>query len=194
MGGALADNRIVILGGLSGVGKSTLLKSVDTSKYMIKNLGDMIEQIVEEVGHNEDRDDFKKQKSGTVMGRAAEAFRRVSAMNGDIIVDTHVSLKNGPRYTPGLPLNTLRLIPGLKGLIYIVASPQEISGRRAKDTARHRDTEEDTIQKQMDMDMATLSFYSSYLNISLYIINNREGRKEQATAELASALSDVFSD
>ncbi|MEM0150126.1 MAG: AAA family ATPase [Candidatus Micrarchaeaceae archaeon] len=188
------NNRIVILGGLSGVGKSTLLKSIDTSKYVIKNLGDIIEQIVEEEGDKEDRDDFKKQRGDVQMERAAEAFRKIGAMNGDIIVDTHVSLKNGPRYTPGLPMNTLRLIPGLVGLIYIVASPHEISSRRANDQTRHRDTEEDTIQKQMDMDMATLSFYSSYLNISLYIINNREGRKEQASSELRSALSDVFSD
>ncbi len=188
------NNRIVILGGISGVGKSTLLKSVDTSRYMVRNIGDMISDIVKEEGKDEDRDSFKKQRSDVQMGRAAEAFRRIDALNGDIIVDTHVSLKNGPRYTPGLPLNTMRLMPGLKGLIYIVASPHEISGRRARDATRHRDTEEDTIQKQMDMDMATLSFYSSYLNISLYIINNREGREEQASAELASALSDVFSD
>ena len=187
-------NRIVILGGLSGVGKSTLLKSIDTSKYVVKNLGDIIEQIVGEEDKEENRDDFKKQKSSVQMERAAEGFRRIDAMDGNIVVDTHVSLKNGPRYTPGLPLNTLKLIPGLKGLIYIVASPHEISSRRANDQTRHRDIEEDTIQKQMDMDMATLSFYSSYLNISLYIINNREGRKEQASSELRSALSDVFSD
>ncbi len=188
------NNRIVVLGGISGVGKSTLLKSADTSRYMIKNIGDIISDIVKEEGKGGDRDSFKKQRSEVQMSRAAEAFRRIDALNGDMIVDTHVSLKNRPRYTPGLPLNTMRLMPGLKGLVYIVASPHEISSRRARDVTRHRDTEEDTIQKQMDMDMATLSFYSSYLNISLYIINNREGREEQASAELASALSDVFSD
>ncbi len=187
-------NRIAILGGLSGVGKSTLLKSVGTGNYTVKNIGDMIAQILNEEGTNENRDDFKKQKSDMQIARAAEAFRRIDAMDGNIVVDTHVSLKNGPRYTPGLPINTLKLIKGLRGLVYIVAQPSEISGRRARDAERHRDTEEDTIQKQMDMDMATLSFYSSYLNISLYIINNREGRSEQASAELKSALSDIFSD
>ncbi len=185
---------MVLIVGISGAGKTTLLKRIP-EKYLIYNAGSLMLDIAKAENLASDRDGIKKLDLKTSTALREEAFKKLAELHGNIIVDTHITVENAEKslLTTGIEFSLASKLPVL-GLIYIDAPSREIFERRQTDAgmrSRESQTEED-LDKQRVIDLSVLSYYMTYLNIPLYIINNRQGRLDEAASKLNAALLDLF--
>ncbi|MEM2909057.1 MAG: adenylate kinase [Candidatus Bilamarchaeaceae archaeon] len=178
---------MIIVMGLPGAGKSTVLKGLRTD-YRILNYGDLMLEIEKEKYGIKDRDEMRKlpiEKQKAAQKLVAE---RLAKEKGKIILDTHCSISTPSGYYPGLPFDFLK---GLKvdALVLITADPKEIEMRRATDPTRRRDVDDVALHDAMNK--AFLAAYSAFTGAPAVIINNRQGRLEEAVAALQS-ICDMY--
>lgn len=132
---------IIILVGIPGCGKSTVLKAVNEIYPHVKvvNYGEKMLQEAALMGT--DRDTLRKMAvdKQQEIGLAA-AVRIAKEVKGLTIVDTHASIKTEVGYCPGIPLKVLNALHP-KALAMIQCAPQVIMERRSKDKSRLRDEE-----------------------------------------------------
>jgi adenylate kinase len=178
--------KIVIVAGLSGAGKTTLLKRLSSStiRYKVIALGMLMKEEAARRGIGAGQDTLKLLDN-----------KKVSRMNGNVVVDTHLSVEGDVGFAPGLPSSSMRSLKGLAGIVYVDADSSEIIKRRQKDM-RTRDREHQSIASldmQRAIDLSILAHYATELDIKCYVVRNREGFAGIAAKELGKALSDAFS-
>jgi adenylate kinase len=186
--------KILIVVGSPGAGKSTLLgdKSI-AGKYKVMNLGDLLSKVALSKGYVKDRDQVRYLPRSLILRLYKEAGGRMPPMDGDVIIDTHASVEAHNRFDPGITFKTEKILKHAVGLVYIDATNDEIRERRMKDRKRTREIEsEATLNRQRIINMATLSYYSSLLNIPLYIIDNTEGKLRQTLKTFLEDAADAF--
>ncbi len=185
---------MVFIVGISGAGKTTLLKMIP-EKYPIYNAGSLMLEIAKAKNLASDRDSIKKLDLKTSTALREEAFMNLAKLGGNIIIDTHITVENAEKslFTSGLDISIASKLP-ISGLVYIDAPSHEILERRQMDaTMRSRESQtEEELDRQRVIDLSVLSYYMTYLNIPLYIINNRQGKLEEAARRLNAALHDIF--
>lgn len=187
----------VIVTGTPGAGKSTIIGSVaGRNGYIVVSVGTIMEELAAEGGFANGRDALRhKSNEGKYSEIRNTAFDKIAVMEGDIVVDTHASIEaeGTGRYIPGLPLESLKRIKNLKGFIYIDAHTDRILERRRLDETRKR-VEEDPalIDTQRLVNISALSYYSSYLNIPLYVIFNRQHMLKESEEKMATCLKELF--
>ncbi|MEM4359678.1 MAG: adenylate kinase [Candidatus Bilamarchaeaceae archaeon] len=171
---------MIIVMGLPGAGKSTVLKGLRTD-YRILNYGDLMLEIEKEKYGIKDRDEMRKlpiEKQKAAQKLVAE---RLAKEKGKIILDTHCSISTPSGYYPGLPFDFLKGL-SVDALVLITADPKEIEMRRATDPTRRRDVDDVALHDAMNK--AFLAAYSAFTGAPAVIINNRQGRLEEAVAAL----------
>src|ERR1051326_4658002 len=107
----------------------------------------------------------------------------IAAM-GDVIVDTHCSIKTPTGYLPGLPAWVLEALQP-STIVLVEADPREIAGRRAKDATRQRD--EDSIEAIAEHQEYTRRFAAASATptgAAVHTVHNHDGRLEQAIREI----------
>lgn len=179
--------KMIIVMGLPGAGKTTVLKGLKTD-HKIVNYGDMMFEIEKKEYGIKDRDEMRKlpiEKQRAAQKKVAE---KLAAEKGGLILDTHCSVATPSGYYPGLPFEFLK---GLKvdKLIYITTKPEDIIARRKSDQTRVRDVE--TVGDIVDHDninRAFLSAYSAFTGAPAVIIYNKQGKLEEAVAKMQSVL------
>lgn len=178
---------MIIVMGLPGAGKTTVLKGVK-SDYRILNYGDLMFEIEQEKYGIKDRDEMRKlpvEKQKEVQKLVAE---RLSRETGKVILDTHCSVNTPGGYYPGLPFDFLK---GLKvdALVLITADPKEVEQRRAQDPSRKRDV--DDIGLHDLLNKAFLAGYSAFTGAPAVVITNRQGKLEESVAALQK-ICDIY--
>ena len=79
---------------------------------------------------------------------------------GNVIVDTHCTIKTPQGYMPGLPEWVLRELKPTS-IVLVEADPGEIYGRRARDTTRNRDPDsKEQIAEHQFMNRAAAMAYA----------------------------------
>ena len=186
-------NKIIIVAGLSGAGKTTLLNKLKPGNYKIINIGTLMKEELSKNGEEINRDIIKKLSNKDLSKLRNIAFGRVQKLKGNIVLDTHITIESGLGILPGIPYSTLRFLNNLSAFVYINAPSEDIIKRRKTDKSRNRE-EQDVfnIDMQRMVDMSTLSYYTSHLNISLYVINNKSGRLIEALKKLQSTIDNVL--
>ncbi len=196
-------NKILIVSGLSGAGKTTLLDKLQKRNsgvdYTVVNIGSMMKEMGMEHKYIKNRDEIKLLSKNRIDKLRRDAYYRVSGMSGNIVLDTHTTIENNKMSSimPGLPYHSLIHLKKISGLIYINAPTEDILKRRLSDKKRSREIQDSgAIKAQRIVDISMLSYYSTYLNISLYIIDNIDGKKNLAVAlsKLEGAFKEVFGD
>ena len=187
----------VIVTGTPGAGKSTLLSSIaDDKNFTLVNVGTLMLESASKDKFAAGRDDMRhKSNSERYSEFRNKAFMKIGAMKGNVVVDTHGSIEaeGTGRYVPGLPLEALQLIKNLKGFIYVDAHTDRILERRRTDGTRKRSEEDPVyIDTQRLVNIAALSYYSSYLNIPLYVIFNRQNVLEESKERMKACLKEIF--
>lgn len=179
---------VVILAGIPGAGKTTVIKNALKEKNMsFVTYGTVMFDIAKDI-NVKTRDDMRNlplEKQWDIQKRAAE---KIHAM-GDVIVDTHCTIKTKSGYLPGLPYDVLKTLrPTL--IILIEAEEQEIMQRRTKDkNIRERDSEsEEEINEHQEMNRIAAMTYAVLTGATVKIVKNNEGLLERATREVAQAL------
>jgi adenylate kinase len=187
---------IILVAGTPGSGKTTVLKGIGTSfNSTIVNMGTMMLEVAQKLGYVTDRDQLRSLDLKKFNEVRSKALDEIEEMDGNIIIDTHASIEENGRYMPGLPKIFLDHLGHVKGLIYIYATTKDIIVRRASDTTRKReDDDEATVDAQRFINISVLSFASTYLNIPLYVVVNRHGELEKAVDEVKRRVKEVIGD
>ena len=187
--------KAVIVTGSPGAGKTTLLDSLGIKGIKIINVGSIMKDLALAEGYVKDRDEIRKLDIKRIDALREKAFDRIGRMPGKLVIDTHATVESLGKFTTGLPHSILSKAVWLKAFVYIDAFSEDILLRRALDSKRHREKEgKEMLDTQREINIATLSYYSSYLNISLYVIKNRQGMLKESVNTLSRILLEELGD
>lgn len=179
---------MIIVMGVPGAGKSTVLKGLG-EEFRLINYGTLMLEIAKEKFGVAHRDEIRKLPVGQqkeVQGAVAE---RLSTEEGKVVLDTHCSIQTPKGYLPGLPFELLSRMK-VGGVVLITAKPEEIFERRKMDAARVRgdDATVEELQEHDLINKALLAAYAAHRGCPAKIIYNSQGKAEKATAELKKIL------
>ncbi len=189
--------KLILFVGTPGAGKSTLLKAISEHHPGIRtvNLGDEILKIAKERMGVTDREQLGKLSQEDTAIQREMAFQNIIAGKTDAIIDTHLTVKYGRRYLPGVTIKELESIR-IKAIIYIDATAAEIWKRRHADASKadRRNINDSVmeIDEQRNVNLAILSSCAIYLSIPIYIVYNEEGKPEAASAEIDKIIKEHF--
>lgn len=188
---------IIFIGGASGVGKTSLLRSVNDIEQI--NTGDLFKKEMT-IGN---RDDIKKGDWSIFEKEVAEAMSKIASIsvknNSDLIIDTHFAAKILNRnYRIGIKeeflqnfwLSVIDMITEKMNIfiVLITTDPYSLLSRRRLDTSRKRELiASDCYNTLRSNDlysyrylsvlrkvMNTEARYESMVNSKFYIIENNE--------------------
>ena len=178
---------MIIVMGLPGAGKSTVLAAAAKTDYKLVNYGDLMFDIASKNGYVKHRDELRKMDTATQKKVQSAVGDALSIMHGKVILDTHCSIATPRGYLPGLPHALLSRLP-VDMLVLINAPAEEILARRKSDTTRIRETNIDGIREHDNVNIAFLASYSTLSGAPAVIISNRQGKLEEAQQKLLALL------
>ena len=190
----LEENRIIIMTGIPGVGKTTLLskiveviKSHDKSVNVL-SFGTLMFEIAKENGLK-DRDGLRKLPLKEQQSLQKIVAEKIAATNEQIvIIDTHAFINSPEGYYPGLPEHVLKIIKPTN-FVSISAKPEEIYNRRMKDDSRNRDKITLTIiKKELEIQSGMISACAVITGSPVKHILNGEGKIDEATNKIIKAI------
>ncbi len=187
--------KAVIVVGIRGVGKSSVMEGVVKKYKGVRQLtfSDYMLEICKEKGLAEDRDDLRKLPYEQYAEIKAETWDRLANQKDDIMIDTHAFVEHTGRYVPGLPQESMRKFKNLCGLFFIDVDNDTIRARSERDKTRIREGHTDLeLNNWRYANLAALSYYSTALNIPLYVIFNEEGKLKQTVETFVYHLKDAF--
>lgn len=190
----LEENKLVVLVGIPGVGKSTLLAKVveilrgRQIKASVNSFGTMMLETARENGI-QDRDEMRKLAVSKQQNLQKTAAKKISQLDDDVvIVDTHAFISSPEGYYPGLPEHVLEIIKPTN-FISVSAKPEEIYSRRINDTSRNRDmiTLPD-IKAELDVQAGMISACAVITGSPVKFVQNDEGKVDEAASIIIKAL------
>jgi len=175
---------VIVVTGVPGVGKSTVMAGADEAGYGSVNFGDMMFEVAQAEGAA-DRDQMRKLPVAEQQRLQRLAGEKITSM-GDVVVDTHASILTKHGYLPGLPEWTLRAMsPTI--IVLVEATPTEIAGRRAKDITRLRDA--DDVAAHQEVNRAFAAAGAVMVGATVVVVENHNGRIDEAVAQFQGLLS-----
>ncbi|KAG2479652.1 MAG: adenylate kinase [Nitrosopumilales archaeon] len=190
----LAESKKVIVVGIPGVGKTTLVsKIVELLKSKQKSVSvHSFGTVMFEEGRKngiKDRDELRKLTMGQQKNLQKIAAERLSRLGDDlVIIDTHAFISTNAGFYPGLPNHVLQIIKP-SNFISVSARPEEIYNRRMKDTTRNRDQVSlESIKKELSVQEAMLSSCSVLSGSPMKTILNAEGKVDEAALAVIEAI------
>ncbi|MDE1850325.1 MAG: AAA family ATPase [Candidatus Micrarchaeota archaeon] len=185
--------RIIIFLGTPGAGKSSILKGINQDNLRIINVGTEMFEIARKQYSVEDRDDVRHLAPEITDKISEIVFAQIVSQKEDVIIDTHASVRSGPRFYPGFTVEKLQKLKGLKTIVYVDASSRDILARRSKDLTRRRDVEDETdLEEQREVNLSFIGTYSVTMGLPIYIIKNNEGHLKQAIEQANKIVSETF--
>jgi len=179
--------------GIPGVGKTTVLKSgAEKANVKIVNFGNVMFDEAKKQGIVDDRDKMRKLPTDVqrkLQKNAAEAIKMQARDEGNLIVDTHASIKTPKGYLPGLPEDVVRALEP-DCLVLVECDEQAIYERRNKDATRVRD--DDSLEAITEHQMINRCFAAAYAEMAngmVLIVQNETGKAEEAGDKIAALFS-----
>ena len=184
----------VIIVGIPGVGKSTLVTKIVeilNSRQKSVSVNSFGSIMFEEAQKNgiKNRDDLRKLSMEEQQNLQKKAAQKIAKLEDDlVIIDTHTFINTSAGFYLGLPNNVLEIIKP-SNFISVYARPEEIYNRRMKDTTRQRDVVSiDNIKKEMAISDAMLSSCAVFSGSPMKPVFNTEGKVEEAAQAVISAI------
>jgi adenylate kinase len=190
----LAESNRVIIVGIPGVGKTTVVSRVvellkeKHVKVSVSIFGTVMFNEAKKKGV-QNRDDLRKLSVKEQRELQSMAARTIASISDEVvIVDTHAFISTQEGFYPGLPNNVLEIL-NPDSFIMITARPEEIYNRRMTDTSRTRDIVSiDTIKKELDVTSAMLSTCSILCGSPIKMVLNTEGKVDEAAKGIINAM------
>jgi adenylate kinase len=190
----LAENKKIVLVGIPGVGKTSLLTMiVDILKsknieVKVISYGTLMFDIAKENGL-QDRDGLRKLPISEQQNLQKIAAEKIATLTEDIvIIDTHAFITSTEGYYPGLPEYVLKIIKP-SNFISVAAKPEEIYNRRMQDETRNRDNITlINIRKELEYQTGMISACAVITGTPVRHILNDEGKIDEAADKIISAL------
>ncbi|MGD8708667.1 MAG: adenylate kinase [Nitrosopumilaceae archaeon] len=190
----LAENKKVVVVGIPGVGKTTLINKIvelikDQNKSVhVTNFGTIMFEVAKENGIK-DRDELRKLSISDQKNLQKIAAKKLNKLDDDVvIIDTHAFIRTPEGLNPGLPNHILQIIEPTHFII-VTAHTEEIYNRRMKDETRNRDKASiATIKKELDIQSAMMSACAVLSGSPLRTIQNNEGKLEEAANQIKESI------
>ncbi len=187
--------KVVILTGVPASGGTTVTKKAievlegHGQQLTMVTYSDVMLEEASRRGWANARDAIRKLDPSEQRDLQKMAARAISEMaTTALVVDTHATVRTPRGYLPGLPtwvLNELR--PEL--IIVVESAPGEIIRRRNADKSRQRDAQDVmAVQQHQDVNKAICMAYAAYTGATVKILQNPDGRLDEAVAELVLTL------
>ena len=190
----LAESKKVVVVGIPGVGKTTVVSKV-VEKLNALNKSVSVHSfgtvMFEEAKKNglKDRDDLRKltvEEQKNLQKKAAEKI--AEHQENIVIIDTHAFISTKEGYYPGLPHYVIQILKPTH-FIAVSAKPAEIYNRRTNDDTRDRDIISiGSIKEELDVQDAMLSSCSVLSGSPMKVVLNTEGKVEEAADSIINAI------
>ena len=190
----LVENKKIILVGIPGVGKTTLLtKMVEILKdhkknVIVINYGSLMFDVAKENGLT-DRDQLRKLSVSEQQRLQKIAAEKIAGHEEEVvIIDTHAFISSPEGYYPGLPEHVLKIIKP-DNFVSVSAKPEEIYNRRMKDDTRNRDKITlANIKKELDVQSGMISACAVITGSPVRLVLNGEGKIDETADKIIRAI------
>lgn len=183
--------KVVVVAGIPGSGSTTVLNgALADLDYEQVNYGDVMLEIAQKRNLVADRDSMRKLSPDVqkeVQREAAKSIRE-RALQSNIIVDTHCTIKTALGFLPGLPSWVLEELKPDQ-FVLVEADGDEILLRRISDTTRTRDTEKlQDINLHQQMNRSVAMAYAALTGATVQIIQNHDDQLDETVARMIKTL------
>ena len=190
----LVENKKIILVGIPGVGKTTLLTTMveilknNKKNVVVINYGSLMFDVAKENGLT-DRDQLRKLSVSEQQRLQKIAAEKISSHEEEVvIIDTHAFINSPEGYYPGLPEHVLKIIKPTN-FVSVSAKPEEIYNRRMKDDTRNRDKITlANIKKELDVQSGMISACAVITGSPVRLVLNGEGKIDEAADKIIRAI------
>ncbi len=190
----MAENKRIVVVGIPGVGKTSLLAKmleILGSKHRsvtVISFGTTMFDIAKENGV-EDRDQLRSLPISEQKELQKAAASRIAGRSEQIvIIDTHAFVRSPEGYYPGLPAHVLEIIKPTN-FVSVTARPEEIFSRRVSDMTRKRDKVNILdIKKELAVQSGMMSACSVITGSPIKQILNGEGRIDEAADKIIRSM------
>jgi len=184
----------IVLVALSGSGKTTIMSLVRQRlpDVQIVNYGDVMLEIAKRKFGIQHRDEMRKKIPVDEYRKIQEeAAEYIASLSGDVIIDTHASIKIMGGYYPGLPDRVIsRLKPDV--ILLIEYDPKIIIERRRRDPDRFRDVEAEEEIEMQQMANRYFAFAAANAGESTVHILGFRGKPESRPFEHAEMAAEYI--
>ena len=191
----VGPKRLLIVVGVPGVGKTTVIKKVEEllnksgNRTSVVVFGTVMLSEAKKVGISK-RDEIRKLtiiQQQELQNKASDYIRSIK--DEFIIVDTHLFVRTLSGFLPGIPENVIKKLRPTN-LVVITASPEEILERRATDHSRDRDIiSVEDVYRELDLARSMISTISVLSSAPFEIINNQTNMVESASNRILEILT-----
>jgi len=188
------EGKKVIITGVPGVGKTTVvneaLKKLQEQgiEYKSINFGTFMFEVARSDKIVENRDQMRTLDRAVQKRLQQRAGQAIAQVPGNVLIDTHASVKTPKGYLAGLPEWVLReLMPDI--IVLVETDDDQILMRRLSDETRSRDKEGSrSIAEHQQFNRSIAAAYAMMTGCTIRIITNADFLLEQASSELADVL------
>ena len=190
----LVENKKIILVGIPGVGKTTLLTTMveilksNKKDVVVINYGSLMFDVAKENGLT-DRDQLRKLSVSEQQRLQKIAAEKIAGHEEEVvIIDTHAFINSPEGYYPGLPEHVLKIIKPTN-FVSVSAKPEEIYNRRMKDDTRNRDKITlANIKKELDVQSGMMSACAVITGSPVRLVLNGEGKIDETADKIIKAI------
>ena len=190
----LVESRKVVVVGIPGVGKTSLLQKIveilqkNNKSVSVHSFGSIMFDVAKENGVT-DRDELRKLPLTQQKNLQKIAAEKLAILNEDIvIIDTHAFINSPEGYYPGLPEHVLHILKP-SNFVSVSAKPEEIYNRRMKDITRTRDNISiDNIKKELDVQSGMISACAVISGSPVKHVLNREGMIDEVAEKIIRTI------
>ncbi|MDC4230994.1 MAG: adenylate kinase [Nitrosopumilus sp.] len=190
----MAENKKIIMVGIPGVGKTTLLSKMaeiiknHDKTVKVVSFGTLMFEIAQKNGLT-DRDELRKLPVSEQQDLQKIAAEQIASYTEQvIIVDTHAFINSSEGYYPGLPEHVLKIIKP-SNFVSVSAKPEDIYNRRLKDDTRNRDKITITnIKKELDIQSGMISACAVITGSPVKHVLNNDGKVDETTDKIVNAI------
>lgn len=179
---------IIVVTGIPGVGKTTVMKNAaEGMDIKFVTFGTVMVEIAKEMGFVKDRDEMRKLTLEQQKELQIKSAEKVASM-GNVILDTHCTIKTPKGYMPGLPEWVIKKL-NPTAIVIVEADPEEIYNRRANDPTRNRDPDsKEQIAEHQMINRAVAMTYATMTGSTVKIVFNHDNAIDAAVKEVAPVL------
>jgi adenylate kinase len=194
MEGIRMDGKKVIITGVPGVGKTTVvneaLKKIKEEgvEYKSINFGTFMFEVAKSDNIVEDRDQMRTLDRAVQKRLQQRAAQAIAQIPGNILIDTHASVKTPKGYLAGLPEWVLReIMPDT--IVLVETDDDQILMRRLTDETRSRDKEGSrSIAEHQQFNRSIAAAYAMLSGCTVKIVINADFLLERAAEDMAAVL------
>jgi adenylate kinase len=174
---------VIVVTGIPGVGKTTVMQRASEGlDIKFVTFGTIMIDIAKEMRLVKDRDEMRKLSLEQQKDLQIKTAEKIAGM-GNVIVDTHCTVKTPKGYLPGLPEWVVKKL-NPTAIVVVEANPEEIYNRRAKDATRSRDPDsKEKIEEHQQINRAAAMAYATLSGATVKIVFNHDNAIDEAVKQ-----------